>query len=318
VSKIKPGAILSVGRVYCDLVFSDFPHMPVLGEEVYAEQFAAHAGGGAYITAAHLAATGHETALCAVLPAGPLGTVVHDEVAKSKIDVRPSVFASPEWGHQITIAMAHGGDRSFLTKRGGFAVPQNCEAEIASKSYRHLHIAELATLVECPDLVTWARREGLTISLDCSWDVSAMRRADVIELISGVDVFLPNLAELKFVMQVEGELVPSQVSQAFGEGCIVVVKRGADGASLISNGSEISCSAHKTKLVDATGAGDAFNAGFIAEWLGGGANLNCLLAGTKQASVAVAMLGGASFCADADQTKSVDLQNQASQCSVNG
>ena len=44
----KAGKVLCVGRLYCDLVFSGVPKMPVVGEEVFAKKLSTHAGGGAF------------------------------------------------------------------------------------------------------------------------------------------------------------------------------------------------------------------------------------------------------------------------------
>ena len=41
----KAGKVLCVGRLYCDLVFSGVPKMPVVGEEVFAKKLSTHAGG---------------------------------------------------------------------------------------------------------------------------------------------------------------------------------------------------------------------------------------------------------------------------------
>lgn len=288
----KSGKILTVGRIYCDLIFSGFPNMPVLGEEVYADEFEVHAGGGAFITAAHLVACGKETALCAVLPGAPFSALVQDEINASSIDLGPSLIAPTGWGNQTTIAMAHSDDRAFLTKRGGAAIPQTCKAEIDSGVYAHLHIAELATLLECPEILDWAEQTGLSVSLDCSWDVEAMRHPDAIQLISKVDIFLPNLAELKYVMQAD-HIDPTLVSKTFGDGCSVAVKRGAQGASLIVGGTQIDAPSIQSDVVDTTGAGDAFNAGFIATWLDGAREFDCLKAGNQRASTAVGKIGGA-------------------------
>lgn len=301
----KAGKILTVGRVYCDFVFSEFARMPALGEEVFADKFGVHAGGGAYITAAHLVSCGKTTALCAVLPAAPFDALIHDEIFSADIDVGPCVVASPEWGIQTTIAMAHNGDRAFLTRRGRFAVPAACQKELASGKYRHLHIAELATLIECPQLLDWASQAHLTVSLDCSWDEGAMHHRDATKLISQVDVFLPNLAELQFILQTD-EIVASDVNATFGESCLVVVKKSADGASLIQSGDQIHSPAIAREVVDTTGAGDAFNAGFISAWLDGRTSAECLLAGNKQASICVSSLGGAS----SHDRKTEQLYNQ--------
>jgi len=55
--------VLCLGRTYCDIIFTGLADMPALGRERFAEDVAIAAGGGAYITAAHLAALGRPAAL---------------------------------------------------------------------------------------------------------------------------------------------------------------------------------------------------------------------------------------------------------------
>ncbi len=285
-------SILSVGRVYCDLVFSQIPNMPVLGEEVYAQDFSAHAGGGAFITASHLRFIAVDAALCAILPGGAYGAILSDAFVNSGVDLSPSRKADQDWGHQVTVAMAHNDDRAFLTKRGGPAIPANCENVILSGQYQHLHIAELATLLECPQLIGWARAANMSISLDCSWDTDAMEHPEAIALISQTDVFLPNLAEFEYVLNGGSAHEPNWVAQKFGA-CSVVVKCGADGAMQFTDGRKIDMPTKPANVVDATGAGDAFNAGYLASWLQNNDAETCLRAGHSQALTAVSQVGGA-------------------------
>ncbi|MEM7568109.1 MAG: hypothetical protein AAF321_12840, partial [Pseudomonadota bacterium] len=62
------GAVLCAGRLYCDLVFAGAPRLPTLGEEVFCEGLTLDAGGGAFITAAWLAALGRRATLFAIAP----------------------------------------------------------------------------------------------------------------------------------------------------------------------------------------------------------------------------------------------------------
>ncbi|MCZ4274165.1 PfkB family carbohydrate kinase [Maritalea porphyrae] len=95
-----------------------------------------------------------------------------------------------------------------------------------------------------------------------------MHHHDAAKLISQVDVFLSNQAQLLFILQAD-EIVASDVSATFGESCLEVVKQSAQGASMIQNGTHIHSPAIASEVVDTTVAGDAFNAGFISAWLGG-------------------------------------------------
>ncbi|GIH16002.1 hypothetical protein Raf01_41740 [Rugosimonospora africana] len=52
-------------------------------------------------------------------------------------------------------------------------------------------------------------------------------------------------------------------------GPLVVVKNGADGAVAVHDGTVVRSAAYSVQTVDATGAGDSFDGGFLAGWLGG-------------------------------------------------
>ncbi|MBI1416748.1 MAG: carbohydrate kinase [Limimaricola sp.] len=288
--------VLCVGRVYCDLVFSGLPGLPAAGREVFAEGLRMSAGGGAFITAAYLAALDRPAALAAVLPAAPFDGLMRSELKRAGVD---ATFCEQAHGvePQITVAMVEGDDRAFLTRRSGAALPDGIEAALAMPGLRHLHIGEATTLVERPDLIAAARRVGLTISLDCGWDAEVFAAAELANLIAAVDVFLPNEAE-------------AQALAAHGIGPatapLTVTKLGAAGAMARVDGQTVRCSARKSAVVDSTGAGDAFNAGFLQVWLDSGDIDDALRLGCECGAVAVARLGGATDLIRRDMPRQTD------------
>jgi sugar/nucleoside kinase (ribokinase family) len=194
-------------------------------------------------------------------------------------------------GPQITVAAVVGSDRAFLTRRAGPAQPRTVEAALAWPEAQHLHIAEYATLHEMPDLVSRAKAQGLTVSLDPSWDASLIYSTELLAACRGVDVFLPNLEE---AMAITGSADPERAVQALGEAFPIVALKGGDRGAWVSSGNVlIHQPAEPVQVVDTTGAGDAFNAGFLHVWLGEGAIPSCLLAGIYAGSLAVQTAGGA-------------------------
>jgi sugar/nucleoside kinase (ribokinase family) len=157
-------------------------------------------------------------------------------------------------------------------------------------------VGELSTLLERPDLVPLARSVGATISLDCAWDED-MAMADVPGLLAQVDVFLPNDAEVR-------HLVERGVAEPFAP--LTVVKKGAEGSSAIMGGREVSEPAKRVRAVDTTGAGDAFNAGFLSAWLAGDPLPSCLRAGNAMGATAIACRGGFRAIAAPAERASVD------------
>lgn len=304
--------VLCVGRIYCDLVFAGLPHMPRLGEEVYADNFSVHAGGGAYITAAYLAAANQPTELCAFLPYGPMGSFVQSDLAHSGISDRYALTADEAWGTQLTVAIALDDDRAFLTRRGGAPIPPSFDQAIADPRIQHMHIAELATLLDAPFILDKAKAAGLSISLDCAWDEAAMDAGDVRNLIQQVDLFLPNLSEFKRVFNVTGE-IEFFAPELSNWNTKVVVKRGAEGATLFHDGHHVSAPALPCPIVDPTGAGDAFNAGFLTAWLAGQNDQQALAEGNRFAASSIGSIGGATGAALIKQSAALQTDDHLRQ-----
>ncbi|WP_415233977.1 carbohydrate kinase family protein [Pseudorhodobacter sp.] len=276
--------VLCTGRLYCDLVMGGLSMPPVAGQEVYADSLVLAAGGGAYITAAYLAALGRHVSLAAIIPAEPFAGPIMAELSASGIDLAPCVYAAAGEDPQITVALVTGDDRAFVTRRSGPALPGGLAALIAEGGYDHLHIGELASLVESPEIVAAAKAIGMSISVDCAWDAKVLARNDLVALMAGVDIFMPN--------QMEAEALMRQAPLA-DYAAIVVVKNGKAGAEVFAKGGQLARPAVPVAVVDTIGAGDAFNAGFLDRWLDDGPLTECLDAGAQTASVALARQGGA-------------------------
>jgi sugar/nucleoside kinase (ribokinase family) len=249
--------VICAGRLYADLVFTGLARFPSPGTETFCDGLGLHPGGGAVITAGYLVAGGVTADLMATLPAAPFDAVLLPQIAACGIGTGFCAAAPPGVDPQITVAMAYDADRSFLTHRAGAALPGQALELLAKSGAGHLHIGELATLAEHPDLITVARRAQMTISLDCSWD-EAHFTGDIGALIAAVDVFLPNAAE---AVALRARGIPMLAKTT-------VIKRGAAGAELLGEKEHLTVAALPATVVDATGAGDAFDGGFLAASMG--------------------------------------------------
>lgn len=283
--------VVCLGRIYCDIIFTGLHEMPVLGQERFAQDVTIAAGGGAYITAAHLASLGRPAALLTRLGTDPLSRGLDAELEASGIDLS-CIERSDDAGPQPTVALVKDGERAFVSRRAGGSRPSTLEQALSAHDVAHLHIAEFATLKDNPDVIALARRSGLTVSLDPSWDDRLIRQdAEFFELCSGVDVFLPNVEEGKALT---GESSAAAILRSLRERFpLVVLKRGEHGAMASCNESCVSAEAIPVDVVDTTGAGDAFNAGFLHSWLRTSDLEASLAAGIKSGALSVQSAGGA-------------------------
>lgn len=273
-------SVLCVGRVYCDVIFMGLPQEPQAGREVFASSLSIHAGGGAATTAAWLASLGRPAALSCFMPAAPFDEPVRDDLDRAGVDLslcRPATTDEP----QVTVAMIHDDDRAFVTRAPGDALPELGFEEIEALGVSHLHVGELRTLRERPDLIDTARAAGVTISADCGWDDSI--RADCAPLIASLDLFLPNEEESRHLVALGLDVCPAPLT---------VIKRGAGGATALTKHNRRARAAPLVAAVDTTGAGDAFNAGFLDAWLSGMSLDRALDRGNACGGSAVTVAGG--------------------------
>jgi sugar/nucleoside kinase (ribokinase family) len=119
------------------------------------------------------------------------------------------------------------------------------------------------------ELMRRARRAGVTTFLDTVWDDTGRWMQLLEPCLPETDYFIPSLPEAQAVTGLEE---PRQVARALldkGVGT-VVLKMDAEGCLVMNRaGEELQLPAYEVEVIDATGAGDAFAAGFIAGvWYG--------------------------------------------------
>ena len=289
VSPSRGGAVLSLGRIYCDMVFRGLDGMPQLGREVFANEFDLTPGGGALITAAHLAALGRPAALLARFGTDGLSRTLGNSIEALGLDLR-YLDRNDSAGPQLTVVMVQSADRAFLSRRAGHARPSTFEHALASGDAAHLHIAEYATLHEMDDAITSAKRHGLTVSLDPSWDDDLIRDPAFFDRAAGAEIFLPNMEEAEALTGLsEPRAALAQLATHFP---IVALKLGGEGAMLAAKGKVVHLPSQRVEVIDTTGAGDAFNAGFLHAWLDGSPAEVCLAAAIDAGARSVQASGG--------------------------
>jgi sugar/nucleoside kinase (ribokinase family) len=228
-------------------------------------------GGSAGIMACGAARLGVEVGLCAVVGTDPLGEVVCRLAERRGVDLtRVRRAASPATG--VSVILAEPDDRAILTATGTIdaLVPTDLD-NIPAGAAGWVHVASpfLVSSVR-PRLAGFMERMragGATVSLDTNWDPS--ERWEVDDLLAHTDVLFPNAAEALAISGRPDEA--SAMAHLASRVGMVVLKRGAEGATVRWSGGEAWASARLEghSFVDAIGAGDSFDAGFVAGRLHG-------------------------------------------------
>lgn len=288
--------VLSLGRIWSDLVFTGIEDFPALGRERFARDLTVAPGGGAVITAAYLAGLGRPVSLVARLGRDPISLAIEPLLPRPGLDLS-LVEHALDAGPQVTVAIAQHDERAFLSRRAGHARPTTLTAALGLPDATHLHIGEYATLHEIPTLIGEAKAAGLTISLDPSWDEALLRDERLLACCHGVDLMLPNQDEACAIAGCYDQAAAlDRLARHFP---LVALKCGAKGAVVARGRLRIALPAPQVPVVDTTGAGDAFNAGFIDRWLTGAGLHDCLATAIACGSRSVGAAGGTALSLDA-------------------
>jgi sugar/nucleoside kinase (ribokinase family) len=179
------------------------------------------------------------------------GHVIHDAAARTG----------------VTISLTYLHDRALVTVPG--CIPDLQLEDIDTsilRHYSHLHVGsyflQRGLQAGLPELFRRARRAGLTVSLDVGFDpYEGWGDDNLMAVLRLVDIFLPNDVEARQIARVDDtEAALWQLAKAAR---LVVVKCGPSGALALHEGQIIHSPAFLIDVVDTTGAGDSFNAGFI-------------------------------------------------------
>jgi sugar/nucleoside kinase (ribokinase family) len=256
--------LLVVGRPSVDVMFSGLRRWPELGNDIDASGLGVCAG-TSFNTPAAANRIGLRVAYVAEIGADVWSRMIRGEFDAEGLDTS-FLLQRDEPLPAVSVALNMGDDRGFVSHWGGRDVRPSLVARalevITEVGVRHLH----AQLDDMPEVEAAARAAGMTVSLDsfdgASW--ASPRRLD--QLLAQADVLLANEAEA-FAMS--GTDDAERALELLSAHCsCVVIRRGAAGAIGIADGELHAVPADPVEVVDTTGAGDCFNAGFLAGWLG--------------------------------------------------
>lgn len=253
--------VLVVGRPTCDVIFTGLSKWPEPGRENYASGLNVSAG-GAFNFCAAASRLGLRVAFGGLIGNDVWSRFVREQFAAERV--------STEFLHVIdrplpavSVALNVDEDRGFVTHE---ADAEECDHQltehvvemISEVDARHVHIHLVPWL---PPVAEAAAAKGMTLSVDAWGWQPWLESRGIWELACLSDVLLMNDAE---AMTMTGAPDPRGALEGLRGLCkCVVIKRGALGAVAVVDGELLVSPTERVPVVDATGAGDCFNAGFV-------------------------------------------------------
>jgi sugar/nucleoside kinase (ribokinase family) len=309
--------LLVIGDCNPDLILSGEDVTPVFGQvERLVDRATLVVGGSAAIVACGAAKLGLRTAFVGVVGADPFGEFMLASLEERGVDVSKSrVDAEASTG--VTVILSRPDDRAILTYPGAIRdlTADDVDPDLVRRT-RHVHVSSYflqpALHPGLPRLFRDAHAAGATVSVDPNWDPEESWDGGLDQILAEVDLFLPNAAEATII---SGERDPHRAAVALVSAGpeTVAVKLGAHGALLASGGRTIRAQAPDVVAVDATGAGDSFDAGFLAGVLTGRSLEDSLALGCACGSLSTRAVGGTAAQPTLDEARHAARSAGASQ-----
>jgi sugar/nucleoside kinase (ribokinase family) len=279
--------LLTVGEAFEDLIFAGLTRLPRLGEEVRVQTLTRHPGGGAVLTAIGAARLGLTVGTISAVSAETRTRLGAEQV--TLIDLR-----RPTERGAVSVALSTAHDRAFVTYEGVNRVlePRLLGAfRHGRRRARHVHFA--LGPQQCRawlPIVERLRAHGTTTSWDFGWNERLLEDPALDRLIAAVDWVFVN--ELEATLYARAATLRSSMRYWRTTPRNAVLKLGQRGAMALAGKTKARELAPTVRVTDTTGAGDAFNAGFLAALLSHAPLTSALRLGNLVGSQSTRAIGG--------------------------
>jgi len=271
--KTKQYDVIAIGELNVDVILNRLQGEPQVGKEIFAEDMMLTLGSSTAIFAANITCLGSRTGFVGMIGQDNFGDLIESSLAAKGVDTS-MLIRSTKHATGATICLNYNEDRANVTYQGAmdFMSFDDLDKELFTKT-KHIHLSSIfmqsGIKKDLLKILQTARDNGVTTSLDTQWDPKEVWNLDYKEVLPLVSVFLPNETELKFITR--SESLEEAIAKIEPYISVCVVKRGRKGSILLQKGKKpVELDAFlNNDVVDAIGAGDSFNAGFIHAFING-------------------------------------------------
>ncbi len=293
-----------IGELNVDLIVSGLTSLPALGRELTCTGFSRALGSSSAIFARALAGLGAEVDFVGKVGDDDNGRFMVAQLQELGIGT-DGVISDPAVQTGITISLTYPDEKAQVTYPGSIADFRLSDIDLSLLDhYAHLHMASMYLQTGLqpafPQLLRRAREQGLTTSLDPGWDPNERWDEVLFEALSAVNILFVNEHEAKAIGKKES--VSRALSDLVQHVPLVVAKLGPAGATLADQDGQLDSAAFPVEVVDTTGAGDSFDAGFVYQHIvAGRPKAESLRFANACGAIAATRMGGASSVPSVEQ-----------------
>jgi sugar/nucleoside kinase (ribokinase family) len=296
------------GELNLDLILYGLPEQLPPERELLADRMMLTLGSSSAIVAHNLAALGSRVGFQSRIGDDPLGQIALERLQQGGVDVSLVRRVPGATTTGLTVILHHELWRNILTYSGTIAETSWDDLDLNYLSdSRHFHFSsyylQRALRPRVGELFQQLKAKGLTISLDTNDDPDDRWEGGLSDVLRYVDVFLPNEREAcKAAGTDDLEAAIHKLSQWVP---LIVVKLGRKGAMAQRGAERLTSPSREVAAVDAVGAGDSFDAGFLHEFVRGSDLKTCLANGNMAGALSTTRPGGTEAFRDAAHRQSV-------------
>lgn len=262
--------VVCLGILVVDILCSPIDKVPEPGELISTDEISLSGGGHAHNAAVSLARLG--------LKVGALGKVGHDhfgdflkeDLRKEGVDISKIAVSHKLGTSKTMIILTHSEDRRFIHTLGANA---NFNIDDIDFNYlsqgKVLYVGGYGVLPELEEdslikLLKFAKLHGLITVLDVVIPHTEVRWINKCKrALKFTDFFLPNSDEARLIT---GRVEPREQAEEMlrhNYEMTVVITMGKEGSFVRTKDKIARASTYEVEVVDPSGGGDAFSAGFI-------------------------------------------------------
>lgn len=260
-----------------------------MGSKIDVEDIKFYSGGGGTNTAATFALQGLKTAFCGAVGDDISGKKITDELKQLKIDSKLVLKTKEKPTNHSIIIFGNDTDRTIFAYRGAAELMGKNNIPWNKIKSKWIYLAPLTGSLcgSFQDIVDFAKKNNIKVA--CNPSITQLSLNNFSEIAKKINILILNREEASFLtkMPLYGEKetgasfnkgarpstqtdLSALVFKKINELCpdITVMTKGGEGV-VVSDGKNIyRAKPHiERKIVDTTGAGDAFGAGFVAEFI---------------------------------------------------
>ncbi len=289
--------VACLGNVLVDVLVKPVDKLPPSGGLLAVNHVEMALGGCASNTAVALSRLGVPTSLWGKLGKDHFGAFALEQLKEAGVEVS-GMKADPSVSTSATVVLVDSkARRSFLHSVAANDHIYRRDLELSKlHAFQHLHIGGYFLFPKLDGepmaaILREAQRKGLTTSLDTAWDMKNRWMKALKPCLPYLDYFMPSDREVKMLLGYTDHVRAAKAFLALGAKC-VVVKMGEKGSFLMNRkGERHNAPAFRPKVVDTTGAGDCFCAGFIKGLALKWDLKRCLQLGNAAGACAIGALG---------------------------